>query len=236
MPGDAFPYERAFSIGVSFDLCFSPDESALFVVGRRLARWSLVTGKRTHSVAWSNGSGIDVSPDGTRAVAMNTRGDAIMLDAASMEQLWVVRGREFGEGTAPVFASDGSAFVTGSRRGDLVVRDAETGDIVLHERGPWIGDIACSPDRQLFVLSRYADPDGWLQPRRWPFSDHEPREILFDSPAGAATFVAADRIATSTRSGIAIHNARNGSLLSNGLSTAWAGADWRGRRTGRSSR
>jgi WD40 repeat protein len=212
----AFPYEQAFSVGVSYDLCFAPDESALFVVARRLQRWDTVTGRRTHSVAWSNGSGIDVSPDGRRVVAMNTSGDAIMLDAASMEQLWVVRGRGVGEGTAPVFSPDGSAFVTGSRGGDLVVRDAETGDVVLHERAAWITGIACSPNRKLFGISRYAEHESAIELRCWPFSDHDGRQLLVGAPVGEVALDAAGRIAASTRSGVAIYHASNGSLLRRG--------------------
>jgi hypothetical protein len=92
------------------------------VVASRVQRWDLATGKRTHTVAWSNGSAVDVSPDGTRVVATNTSGDVIMLDAASMEQLWVVRGRAFGEGTRPLFVAGGAAFVTGSWSGDHEIR------------------------------------------------------------------------------------------------------------------
>jgi hypothetical protein len=174
MTADTFPCEHAFALGVSFDMRFAPDGSALYVVASRLQRWDLNTGKRTRAVAWSNGHGIDVSPDGTRIVSANTSGDVIMLDAASMEQLWLVRGRMFGAGTGPVFVAGGAAFVTCSSRGDLVVRDTETGGILLHEHeeGRQIVELASSPDRERFVLLNNVDGAPALYVRRWPFSEH----------------------------------------------------------------
>src|SRR4051812_11457196 len=95
--------ERFFALGAAYELTFAPDESALFVVGARVQRWDLVTGKRTHSVAWAHGSDLDVSPDGRRLAVTNTSGDVVMFDALTMEQLWMSRGRGFGEGPGPRF-------------------------------------------------------------------------------------------------------------------------------------
>jgi hypothetical protein len=231
MPADTFPYEQALALGVSFDMRFAPDESALYVVASRLQRWDLNTGKRTHAVAWSNGSGIDVSPDGTRVVSTNTSGDVIMLDAASMEQLWVVRGRTFGEGTDPVFVAGGEAFVTCSWRGDLVVRDTETGGILLHEHeeGRQISELTCSPDRERFVLLSNALEGPRLYVRRWPFSEHAARELPIAGPADKVALDASGRLAVQRYSSLGVYDVETGVLLAEreagengGRGVAWA--------------
>ena len=231
MTADTFPYEQAFALGVSFDMRFAPDESALYVVASRLQRWDLHTGKRTHAVAWSNGHGIDVSPDGTRVVSTNASGDVIMLDAASMEQLWLVRGRTFCEGTDPVFVAGGAAFVTVSSRGDLVVRDTETGSILLHEHeeGRQIVELACSPDRETFVLLDNVHEGPALYSRRWPFSEHAARALPISGSADKVALDGSGRLAVQAHARLTIYDVETGAELAareseqiGGRGIAWA--------------
>ncbi|MDA0160884.1 WD40 repeat domain-containing protein [Solirubrobacter ginsenosidimutans] len=231
MTSDTFPHAQAFALGVSFDMRFAPDESALYVVASRLQRWDLHTGKRTHAVAWSNGHGIDVSPDGTRVVSANTSGDVIMLDAASMEQLWLVRGRTFGAGTAAVFVAGGAAFVTCSSRGDLVVRDTETGSILLHEHeeGRQIVELACSPDRERFVFINNLDGAPALYVRRWPFSEHAARVLPIGGSADKVALDDSGRLAVQRYAGLAVYDVETGAELAareseqiGGRGIAWA--------------
>ena len=169
-------HETRFALGASYEVAFAPDESALFVAGARPRRWDLTTGRRTDTT-WTHGNGLDVSPDGTRLVMTNTRGDVVMVDAATLDQLWVADGRVFGEGTAPRFTADGSAFVTCAWGGDPVVRSADTGAIVLHERveGRMITELACSPDRLWFAQTGMG---ASVYVRRWPFTEHAARELV----------------------------------------------------------
>src|SRR4051812_41567228 len=166
--------ERFFALGSSYALAFAPDESALFVIASRVQRWDLSTGKRTHSVAWAHGSDLDVSPDGSRVVVTNTSGDVAMFDASTMEQLWMARGREFGEGPGPLFAAGGDAFVTASWSGHLVVRASADGEILLqeHDQGRRIYRLACSPDRTWFAIGSNSDQGSQTHVRRWPLAEH----------------------------------------------------------------
>ena len=114
----------------------------------------------------------------------NTGGDVVMVDAATLDQLWVADGRVFGEGTAPRFTADGSAFVTCAWGGDTVVRSADTGAIVLHERveGRMITELACSPDRLWFAQTGMG---ASVYVRRWPFTEHAARELHADDSVDA---------------------------------------------------
>ena len=190
--------ERFFALGASYGLTFAPDESALFVVAARVQRCcDLRTGKRTHSVAWAHGSDLDVSPDGRRLAVTNTSGDVVMFDALTMEQLWMSRGGGFGEGPGPRFVAGGEGFVTASWGGDLVVRAAATGEILLHEHheGRMISGLACSPDRTQFVLASSFERGSATHVRPWPFAEHAEEAVLFATSAQAVALDGSGRLA-----------------------------------------
>jgi sugar lactone lactonase YvrE len=212
--------ERFFALGAAYELAFAPDETALFVVASRLQRWDLVTGKRTHSVAWAHGSGLDVSPDGARVAVINTSGDVALFDAATMEQLWVARGRDFGEGPGPLFVAAGEALVTASWSGHLVVRAAATGDIVFqeHHEGRMISGLACSPDRTRFALAGSSE----THVRRWPFAEHA-EAVALDMPAQALALDGSGRLAVQGH-GLTVVDVESGTVLATAASDHRANA------------
>lgn len=144
----------------------------LATLGKRTSLWDVESRERIAGVLpLSNASDVDIAPDDGRVVVKNTSGDVAVYDAALSEELLRLPGRPWGEGSAIRFSPCGRFLVDGSWNGDLLVRDAVTGEIVFHERGEHVSPLACTRDRRVWVYVRNAVV---AYVRQWPFEQHEP--------------------------------------------------------------
>ncbi|MGZ4391250.1 MAG: WD40 repeat domain-containing protein [Gaiellaceae bacterium] len=112
-----------------------------------------------------------MSPNGDQVVVKNTLGDAVVLEIESLREELRLSGAAYGEGSAIRFSPCGEFVIDGSWRGDLLVRDAASGEVVLHEGGGSITAIACTADRSRWLYTRAGV--GCVT-RRWPFMEFEP--------------------------------------------------------------
>lgn len=159
-----------FHIGSSFRVAWSPDSTRLVTLGRRVAVWDVQARKKIGDVKpFSYESSVAVSPRGDRFAVKNTQGTVAVVDLASVLVRLVLPGDAYGEGAGVRFSGDGEALVDGSWNGDLLVRDATTGAILHHERGPGIGAIESVDGGDTWVY----DTGGALHVRRWPFERND---------------------------------------------------------------
>jgi WD40 repeat protein len=160
-----------FRIGASARLALSRDGAALATLGKRATLWDVRARQRIGSVhPFPHESAIDVSQDGERVAVKNTHGDVVILEAATLKETLRLAGRPYGEGSDVRFAPSGDLIVDGSWDGDLLVRDAASGVIVLHERDGRIGILTTTRDRETWLYSRNG---SGIVIRRWPFTKHE---------------------------------------------------------------
>jgi WD40 repeat protein len=161
-----------FRIGASFRAAFSGDGARLATVGKRVTVWDVAARTRVGSVhPFPHEASIDVSPNGERLVVKNTLGDVVVLDVESLSEELRLSGVAYGEGSPVRFSPCGEFVIDGSWNGDLLVRDAASGEVVLHESGGSITSIACSADRSHWLYTRAG---AGCVTRRWPFMEFEP--------------------------------------------------------------
>lgn len=176
-----------FWIGSSFRVAWTPAGDRLVTLGRRVAAWDVATRTRYGNVKpFSYESHVDVSPDGSRFAVKNTLGDVAVVDLSSVLVRLVLPGAAYGEGDDVLFSPDGAFLVDTSWKGDLLIRDATTGETRLHERHRSVGKLCATPDRRLWAYIRSRSPDRVdLCLRRWPFDEHEP--TVYRPPAAATS-------------------------------------------------
>ena len=101
----------------------------------------------------------------------NTSGEIVVLDVETLEVLSRHDGRPWGEGSDLRFSPCGDFLVDGSWNGDLVVRNAQTGEIEWHARSTvdkgMVTQLVTTPDRQTWLHDGF----GYLTLRTWPFTD-----------------------------------------------------------------
>jgi hypothetical protein len=173
-------YERALSIGPSDTLAVASDETSLAVVsGHHLNVWDLDRAERTARVRWPHGSGVDWSRDGKQIAAMNTSGRCAVFAAADIAAEPTIGAQTFGEGPGPLFAP-GHSFVHGSWEGDLVVRSAADGGVLMRAReaGRRITRLAATGDRSMFVYVTRGDDGTTIRLRKWPFDQNDAEDVL----------------------------------------------------------
>src|SRR5439155_15738185 len=90
-------------------------------------------------------------------------------------------------GLRPRLSPDGRLFVEGSWQGDLLVRSAETRDVVLRERlQGMVPQIAATGDRLRFAYAVIGPPGPSVWTRRWPFDRHPGTRVgRYDNDARA---------------------------------------------------
>jgi hypothetical protein len=79
-------------------------------------------------------------------VAENTLGDVVLLDVETLRENLRLPGSTDGEGSGVRFSPCGRFVIDRSWRGNLLVGDAASGEVVLHEPGDPIGSIDCTAD------------------------------------------------------------------------------------------
>lgn len=148
------------------DVALIPATPSLYQAGGPIER---VLGTHTHPVR-----GVDVTPDGRRAVSAAEDTTLRIWDLATGAELMVLRGHEAEVLTVAVLP-DGRRIASGSRDGTVRLWDADTGECFLILRG-----------HTLPVSSLVAAPDGtWLASASWdstvriwdPFTGREQRCI-----------------------------------------------------------
>lgn len=185
--GASVTHTQLFSLGASYVVKFSPDESKLVVVRtKQLALLDASTGAILQAVVFRDGADADFSSDGRWIAALDTSGGCTVFTAPELEALHSFPG--IGEGPGPVFGPTGDLFVQGSWNGDLLVRATESGEVVLHEREPgrMISHLACSPDGKLFAYVSSTEREDIVRLRRWPFDENPPEDAMVLSGAGAS--------------------------------------------------
>jgi WD40 repeat protein len=195
-----------FRTGSSFRVAWSPDSKRLVTLGRRVAVWDVDARKKIGEVKpFSHESSVDVSPSGDRFAVKNTQGTVAVVDLETALVRLVLPGDEYGEGAGVRFSPDGEYVVDGSWNGDLLVRDATTGAIALHERSAAVQVLASTPDRELWAYNC----GDTLVLRRWPFDANEPNVFRFERHAFVVADVAlvdADRVAIARTGGVETWN------------------------------
>jgi hypothetical protein len=115
----------------------------------------------------------------------NTAGAVALLTAGPPAERLRLSGKPYGEGAAVRFSADGDHVVDGSWQGDLLVRSASIGEVVLHKTGSSVTRMTATADRLTWA---YLTRDGCLL-RRWPFTDHQPT-VLQGDPVGLIATIA----------------------------------------------
>jgi len=162
-----------FRIGASFQARFSVDGAWLATLGKRITLWDVAQRKRLATgPAMSYASRVAFSPDGTRLVAKNTSGDALVMTLPDLSEQARFSGAPFGEGTDLLFSPDGHQLIDGTWSGILTVRDAATGKVDWQESGHDIFQLTATRDRSLWAYTRATGPGpSRLYLRRWPFDE-----------------------------------------------------------------
>jgi WD40 repeat protein len=173
-----------FRIGSSFRVVFSDDGRHLVTVGRRVTVWDVGERRRVESVhPFSYESAIDITPDGSHVAVKNTRGDLVVLERDGLAERLRLAGKPYGEGSPVRFSPGGAFLVDGSWAGDLLVRDARTGEVVVHEHVGQVSTLHCTRDRTRWIYTAHG---VGLVTRSWPFSDNEAVPIFRSkTPLGA---------------------------------------------------
>jgi WD40 repeat protein len=173
-----------FRLGASFKARFSDDGALLATLGQRPTLWNVADrAKLGRGPLLSHSSEVDFSPGGAQFVVKNTSGDVLLVDVQSLDQRAAFSGEPFGEGTAIRFSPCGRYLFDGSWSGRLVVRTAETGDVVWEEREPdaAIFHLHGTRDRQTWVYDRWTRPDRRrLLRRAWPPWENEPVDLAIE--------------------------------------------------------
>src|SRR4051794_2270587 len=164
-----------FRIGASFRAAFSDDGIHLVTVGKRVTVWDVAERKRVASVhPFSHELEADVSPDSCWLVVKNTLGDVVVLERETLAERIRLPGKTYGEGAAIRFSPCGAFLVDGSWAGDLLVRDATSGQVVFHEQVGSVRRLDCSRDRMRWL---YTAEGMGLVTRLWPFEENDPVPI-----------------------------------------------------------
>ena len=186
-PGPA-PFVAAVTIGRSYDVAVAPDESSVVSLGRSVVRWDVARQRRlSSSHPLSHSSHLDWAVSGSSVIVKNTAGRSVILDPQSLQFRSELPGPDVGEGSAPRLSPDGRLFVEGSWQGDLLVRSAETGDVVLRERlQGMVPQLAATGDRLHFAYAVVGPTGPSVWTRRWPFDKHAGTRIgQYDNDARA---------------------------------------------------
>lgn len=156
---------------------FSDDGSRLVSLGRRIALWDVLEGKRVAAAPqFSNPVSADFSPDGALLAIKNTSGDVLVLAVPDLSVAARLSGAGIGEGAGIRFTADGRHLVDASWTGILMVRDAIDGSIVWAEKGPSVSRLVCTRDRMTWAYDRVRGR-GQTFVRVWPFDAHEPEAV-----------------------------------------------------------
>jgi hypothetical protein len=167
-------------LGNSYDVRFLPDARIAVIAGsRRISILGLPSGEPISSAAFPNPSALAVVRRESRLAAVSTSGASVLLDSETLEEVAHSSGRGIGEGPELVAGPDGAEYVQASWRGDLIVRNAETGEAIYRERdaGTQIGSIAASPSGAHLAYAVSRDQSEALVVRPWPIADHAPTTV-----------------------------------------------------------
>ena len=144
------------------DVAYNPDGSLLASVGQDagLHLWNAKTGilVRTGVGHRAFVTAVEFSPDGKRIATASEDGTLKLWDVATAHVLHTMR-HDSGEARGVAFTRDGSRLIsTGGidhRRGDVVVWDVETGEMVRRLPGHTdiVYDVAVSPDGRRFATA-----------------------------------------------------------------------------------
>ena len=195
---------KPLQAGKSYELRLSPDGTQALALGRNVVLWDVATRKRLASAhPFGHPSSAAFAPDGQRVVVKNTSGEIVVLAVPDLSTLCVADCRGWGEGSAPFWSPCGRFLVDGNWGGDVAVRDASTGAVVLREHYDcsMLHDISANADASLFSFvlfhrgededededeeggepkSRSTSVGDTIATRRWPFDQHAAR--VFQPP------------------------------------------------------
>jgi WD40 repeat protein len=169
-----------FRLGASFKARFNDQGDRMVTLGKRITLWDVADRARiARGPALSNASEVDFAHDGSRVVAKNTSGEVVVIDAETFEERVRFPGSGRGEGSEIRFSPCGRYLVDGSWGGVLLVRDAESGEVIWQEleAGTAIFNLQCTRDRAFWAYDRHDRSQHWFLARAWPFWDHEPIRI-----------------------------------------------------------
>jgi outer membrane protein assembly factor BamB len=187
-----------FRIGASFEVSFSDDGCFLASVGKRSNVWDVRARKRCAAAKpFSHENHIDIAPDSRRIVVKNTLGDVAIYDIDLVVEHVSLSGEPYGEGDDVRFSFDANFIVDSSWRGDFLVRDSNTGEVVWKSKIPG-QRVTCRRDRMVWCFAT----DEGLGVQRWPFWDTSPTVYPYpDDRSGFGSFALADsgdRVAVAT--------------------------------------
>ena len=182
---------RPMPIGRSYTAAFSPDGTALAVVGQNVTSWDLVARAkrwRTHPV--KHPSHCAFSGDGLRLALKTTGGRIVTVDAATGGGNVQLTEADEGEGCGLLYSACSRHLVDGSWAGALTVRDATTGAIEFRRAmdGESVRGLWRSRDGAVWVALHFVRspvrPASYLTRWSWPF--RVPTVHLLSMDVGAA--------------------------------------------------
>jgi WD40 repeat protein len=171
----------AFGIQTSYGVRVSPDERTVFAAtGSRVQRWDVESATLSGSLRHRDLCAVDISPDGQRLLAGTSSGACLLVDPETLQAGPKLYGGRRKLSPGALFGPDGRHYVQLGWDGNLVVRDATTGEWVLQERdeGRMLNFLACTSDRSTFAWVSETADDAFVRIRRWPFTENETQDAM----------------------------------------------------------
>ena len=158
---------RPLKLQRCYEAVFSHSGESLFTLSRDVVGWDIRSrSKRFRAHPFGHPSNCAVHPDDTSVVVKNTAGQIALLDAHDGSTVRLLDRTKDNEGSNVLYSVSGEHLVDGSWSGQLTVRSATSGEILLRKD---------FPREMITCVARTTSGDKW-------FVVHQPKAVEDNKP------------------------------------------------------